>query len=443
MPGQRDSKIRYTMDNECPVPLAQLPCAPLPRAVRPSLRTWRSSFFPAMLFLLLGGSLTATPASADGDGFLRNLAASGDRSILHGLLGRSLPAKPCVIASPVYYGEVFNNARGGKTTSGATKYQGLLDISLAFNLETTKLPMPGQVVLLGQNTHGRGITEDFVGDAQVLSNIDSFRNIAQVSEYWWEFGLLDDNVTVRLGKQDVNTEFLVIDMADDFIQSTFGLSPSTAFPTYPNPSMGAVVLGQLTESWQLKLGVWDAFASGGSWGFSGNDSVLVAGELEYAYALSKGKLPGVIAIGAVYESAGEIEGTPISAVQEYYVQFEQWLMQEEQADADAPQGLGIFTGLYPRIPGRLKAAESIGDSLVAGVIYTGLLPGRDRDLCGIGVAWSELFAGGTGEESVWEVFYQVYVTDRINLQPDLQYIATPSGIQRDALVVGMRFELAL
>ena len=24
-----------------------------------------------------------------------------------------------------------------------------------------------------------------------------------MSEYWWEFGLLDDNVTVRLGKQDI------------------------------------------------------------------------------------------------------------------------------------------------------------------------------------------------------------------------------------------------
>ena len=43
-------------------------------------------------------------------------------------------------------------------------------------------------------------TEDFVGDTLVLSNIDSFDNIMHVSEYWWQFGLLDDDVTVRLGK---------------------------------------------------------------------------------------------------------------------------------------------------------------------------------------------------------------------------------------------------
>ena len=59
--------------------------------------------------------------------------------------------------------------------------------------------------------------------------------------------MLDDNVTVRVGKQDVNSEFFFIDLATDFIQSTFGLSPSTAFPTYPDPSMAAVVLLQLHE----------------------------------------------------------------------------------------------------------------------------------------------------------------------------------------------------
>ena len=30
----------------------------------------------------------------------------------------------------------------------------------------------------------------------------------------------------------------------------------------------------------------------------------------------------------------------------------------------------------------------------------------------------------------------------MSIQPDIQYIATPSGIYPDALVVGMRFQLA-
>ena len=341
---------------------------------------------------------------------------------------------------PVYYGEVFTNARGGKSTNQATRYLGLLDLAATIDLERSAFPGRGTVFVLGQNTHGRGITEDFIGDAQVLSNIDSFDNIAQVSEYWWQFDLLEGDVTVRAGKQDVNTEFLFIDMAADYIQSTFGLSPSTAFPTYPDPSMGVVALVQLSESWRLKTGLWDAFAPGSGWGFSGNDSILVAGELEHAYALGRNGLPGVLAVGAVYESEGEFEGTLISAVQEYYVQLEQALTREA---GSGDQGLGVFVGYYPRIPGRLKTAESVGDSAVGGIIYRGLLPSRDDDVLGFGFAWIELFGGGTGEESVCELFYKATLTPTMHVQPDLQYIASPSGVFPDALACGVRVELRL
>jgi porin len=314
---------------------------------------------------------------------------------------------------------------------------------MTFDFEQMRLPLLGKFFLLAQNTHGRGLTENIVGDTLVLSNIDSFDNIMRVSEYWWEFALLDDAVTVRLGKQDVNTEFLFMDSAADFIQSTFGLSPSTAFPTYPNPSMGAVLLVQLSDSLRLKAGIWDALVSGGSWGFSGNDTVLVIGELEYTYALFEGTLPGTLALGAVYESDGELSGEPLSAVQEYVVQFEQLVHRECPRDEDDAQGLAIFAAYYPRFQGAWVPAESIGDSAVAGIVYTGLIPQRDKDVLGAGISWAELFQGGTNRETVFEFFYKAQVTPQTSLQPNLQYIATPSGIERDALVVGLRFQVTL
>ncbi len=342
---------------------------------------------------------------------------------------------------PVYYGELFTNTRGGISTNGATQYQALMDLGFEWDFDEAEFGLPGKFYLLAQNTHGRGITEDFVGDTQVVSNIDSFRNITRVSEYWWELNLLDDAVTVRLGKQDINQEFLLINLAADFIQSTFGLSPSTAFPTYPDPSMAAVVLVQLDEAWRLKAGVWDAFAPGGGWGFSGNDSVVVIGELEHTYALGNGTFPGTIAVGAVYESAGEIAGEPVSAVHEYNLQIEQLIFRETSDTDDVIQGLGIFAGYYPRFPGSQIIAESIGDSFVVGAIYTGLIPRRDEDVLGAGLAWTELFRGGTNQETVFELFYRVQLKPRVAIQPDLQYIASPSGIHSDALAVGMRFQL--
>lgn len=345
--------------------------------------------------------------------------------------------------APVYTGELFSNTRGGITTKDATRYQALLDIGLTLDFKELGSPIPGKFFLLAQNTHGRGLTRDFVGDTQVLSNIDSFENIMQVSEYWWQFGLLDDDIIFRLGKQDVNTEFLFIEAAENFVQSSFGLSPSTAFPTYPDPSMGAVMLVQLNESWRLKAGVWDAFSKGSSWGFSGNDSILVVAEAERSYALAGGSLPGIFAIGAVYESAGEIEGQPVSSVQEYVIQVEQMVYREHPVYRDDHQGMAIFGGYYPRFPGNQLVDESIGDSLVAGITYTGLFAGRDEDQLGVGVAWAELFRGGTKQETVTEVFYKTQLTPRMSLQPDLQYISSPSGIYRDALVVGVRFQLTM
>lgn len=343
---------------------------------------------------------------------------------------------------PVYYGEVFTNTRGGLTTKDATQYQALLDLPLECDLEAMQAPVPGKFFMLAQNTHGRGISQDFVGDVTVLSNIDSFRDIMRVSEYWWELPL-GERLTVRLGKQDLNTEFLLIGLAEDFIQSTYGLSPSTAFPTFPDPSMAIVSLMQLNDAWRLKTGVWDAFSSGGNWGFSGNDSVLLIGELEHSYALRDGTLPGVFALGAVYESSGEVDRQPISAVQEYYLQLEQHIYRECPCDAEDMQGLAFFVGYYPRFPGRLILRESIGSNLVAGLVYRGLLPSRDDDVVGLGYSVVELFAGGSNRESDVELFYKTRVTPRVSLQTDLQYLGTPAGVLRDSLVVGMRFEIAL
>jgi porin len=346
---------------------------------------------------------------------------------------------------PVYYGEVFTNTKGGISTRNATQYEGLLDLALTIDFEKLRVPLPGRFFLLAQNTHGRGLTEEFIGDTQVISNIDSGDNIAQVSEYWWEFALLDDNVTIRLGKQDLNTEFLLVDMAEAFIQSSFGLSPSSAgLPTYPDPSMGAVALGQLTPSLRLKLGIWDGLADGGGWGFSGNDVILLIGELEYTYSLFDGRLPGILELGLAHNTDGIVSSLPFPSEWGYYIQWEQLVYRERPFDSDDTQGLGIFALYLPRFGGdpvTTATLETIEDSAAAGVVYTGLIPGRDDDVVGAGIAWARLNQGGTNQETVFEMFYKAQLTPSISFQPDLQYVASPSGIHRDALAVGIRFHV--
>ena len=340
----------------------------------------------------------------------------------------------------IYTGEVFNNTRGGISTNDATQYQGLLDLLMTVDLEQTRIPLPGKFAMLVQNTHGRGLTEEFIGDTQVISNIDSGDNIMQVSEYWWEFGLLDDKLTIRLGKQDLNSDFLVMDHAADFIQSSFGLSPSQGFPSYPDPSMAAVLLAQVTPTSQLKFGVWDGFANGGGWGFSGNETTYTFAELETKYSLFDDRLPGIIDLGIGYLSGGNVSGEDVSSGYGYYVQIEQLIYRENPHDDDVTQGLGVFASYFPKFANGPIQVGDIEKNYVVGLMYKGLIRGRDDDVLGLGVAEADLFQAGTGRETVVEVFYKAQLSPSISLQPDIQYIASPSGIHPDSLAIGVRFQ---
>jgi porin len=359
------------------------------------------------------------------------------------LIGPPVSPDSGISLEPVYCGEVFTNARGGTSTRDATQYQALLDLPLTIDLEKTSLPMPGRFFLLAQNTHGRGLSNEFIGDTQIVSNIDSNRNIMQVSEYWWEIGVLDERVVVRLGKQDVNTEFLVMDLAEDFIQSSFGVSPSSGLPTYPNATMGALLLIQPSERLRFKVGIWDAFGDGRSWGFSGNDIAFLFGELEYKYALFDGLLPGALDVGAAYASDGELGGLTLPSARGYYVQLEQLLARENPCQEGDTQGFGAFASYFPRFAEFDLPIQVIWSDFVAGIVYKGLLPCRDEDVMGSGVAWAQLNNSGTLQETAIEFFYKAQITPSITLQPDLQYIVSPSGIHRDALAVGIRSQVTL
>jgi len=76
--------------------------------------------------------------------------------------------------------------------------------------------------------------------------------------------------------------------------------------------------------------------------------------------------------------------------------------------------------------------------------YTGLLPGRDDDVTGLGFVYAKHAGDITdavrSHEAVIEATYRIQLTPAIYLQPDIQWINRPSGdtTTSDALVVGLR-----
>jgi porin len=99
--------------------------------------------------------------------------------------------------------------------------------------------------------------------------------------------------------------------------------------------------------------------------------------------------------------------------------------------------------------------NAVSSYVGAGLTYTGLLSGRAEDQLGIAVATArfgqEFLSAQRAEGNAWhtsevnlELTYRFPVTPWLTLQPDLQYVVNPGGNSAldDALVIGLRFELA-
>lgn len=361
-----------------------------------------------------------------------------------GLTGHALHGQGGVTIEYIYTGNVFNNMRGGINTQGATEYVGLLDVAMTVDLDHYCFAPGGTVFMLAESFHGTGLSGRHVGDFQAMDNIDAGRNNFQMSEYWWERGFLDDLIRVRLGKQDGSAEFSVIDLGGDFISSSFGVVPNIPMPLWPDPAASVVTFFQLTEWLDFKVGVYDGVSDGRTWGFSGSGTIFSIGELKSRWSLLCGQLPGDFHVGMWYHSDvfEDLANANITQAGNHgvYMGFDQ-LLWKERYDEEDDQGLGMFLQ-YGWAPDEIN---EVSDYFGAGLVYKGLVPCRDDDVTGVGLA-RVIFSDRLGvpsDETIIEVFYKIPLTPYITIQPDLQYISNPSGVEQDAFLAGLRFEVVL
>ena len=357
-----------------------------------------------------------------------------------------------ITAEYIYTGEIFSNAHGGISTRNATGYRGNFDLVLNLDTQGMGLWDGGRFFIYAEENHGKALSTRYVGDYQFFSNIDSFprAELTQVSEYWYQHNFADDTYWFKLGKQDANANFAYIDLGGDFINSSFGFMPTIPLVSYPNPGLGVALFAQFNEHIQLAGGVYDAVPHGGQWGFStlGENGYLSLLHLEIKTQWGTDEqLPNTVRVGAWHHSGDWNEITtdpePRTFSQNYgaWTSVEQLIWKEPGEEGDA-QGLGLF-GQFGWAPGnRSPVSEYYG----AGLTYRGLVSGRDQDLLGLGMANAIFGAqqqavGGQSFETAVELFYKCYVNDYMTIQPDVQFIANPGGLYRDALVPGMRFEV--
>jgi len=362
------------------------------------------------------------------------------------------------------------NARGGLSTDEAIDYLGLTDLRLT--LDTAKLGLwrGGTLTVDFQNLAGKGqgLTNRYLGGLQRISSIEA-PQFTQVSWYFYEQKLFAGKLRIKLGKMDANKDFAYVKNGLDFVNSSAGYPPNIPLPAYPDDALGIVARFEPTDEFYAAAGVYDARGSGRQWGFSTalhspQDSFSIAEiGVKPTWRIGDSRLPGRYAVGGWYDSrsfsvfpasAPAPPNTQPSGTQPaqgpmhrgnsgVYVMIDQQLYNENPGVKGDSQGLGMFLQ-YSWAPYEYNLIES---QYGAGLVYTGLIPTRDQDVAGLMMSLVSLSprvqkVQHRYSETVIEWFYGWHLTPAAVIKPDLQYVVTPGGAGRDAVVFTLRFDLS-
>lgn len=337
---------------------------------------------------------------------------------------------------------------GGYANRPNPKAYGLYGLDVTMDTEKMGLWKGGTFYTLYQNKRGMGLTKDYMHDRQTMDGYD-FRTMNQLSEYWYQQVWKDGKYRLKAGKQDANAEFCGLAHGFDFLNLSFSIMPTTGrFPTYPEPAMGITAAVSPTDWMTIKNGTFDGNGRGSTSGFDTmfdkKGGTYNISELEFRPVIKK--LPGRYISGYWCHSANVQEYTTdlnprtFGRNMGWYTAFEQMVYKENKNDEKDNQGLTIIGqgGWTP------SDRNDVSSYYGAGLHYKGLIPKRDNDILGIGTAIAgfsdrlKAIDGRYGQETVIETFYRIKLTPWMYIQPDVQYIMNPGGMQKNSFAFALR-----
>lgn len=287
-----------------------------------------------------------------------------------------------------------------------------------------------------------------LGDLQTADNIEAVPVTrlfeAYLAKLW---GSEERSVALRLGLIDLNNQFDSIDPASVMLSSSHGIAPDLSRSglngpsIYPVTALGSTVTWVHSRSWTFRLGIFDGVA-----GSPGRPRAFVAERLK-----SK---DGLFLIGQADWQLSKNERLEAGVWD--YTAPRLGPSGRKARDHGAYASYEAPLPVLPHLNFWLRAGVANGDAqLVAGYVGGGLvqkgtIPGRPDDRLGIAIAHAIL--GGPAAkilslhhaETSFELTYQVKISGRFVVQPDVDYVRHPAGLARvrDGLGLGVRFVYA-
>jgi len=360
--------------------------------------------------------------------------------------------EPKALTFPISYtGEVLANPIGGARQGVIT--EGLLNLGVQGDLEKLLGWQGGSFLVSDIYPHGSSLSADYVHDFNAVSSIDAY-DTPRLYEAWLQQELCDKTLNLRLGQLLADTEFFLSDNAALFLNSAFGAIPLVSqnfrAPVYPIAAPGARLRWTPSEAFSVQAGIYDGGTGtepaenpqGRDWNLSGHGGALALTEAAY-------KSPnGTYKAGIFYHTPESNDDLPHPACRPdaggYLIADQQLWHPIDAKD----QGLSGFA----RIGAAPDDRNTVPFYFDTGFNYKGLLPGREKDIAGLGLSYTKLsknLRDETGEpvethhETILEATYKIQIKDWLTLQPDCQYLFNPSASQKtaNALIVGLRLNL--
>ena len=350
-----------------------------------------------------------------------------------------------ILLEAAYTGEAMANVSGG--VRRGTQYLDNFDLVMEADLEQLLGWRGATAQIYGLYNNGRSIS-DLAGDAQAVSNIETGISAVRLYEAWiqQDFG---DNLSVRTGLYDLNSEFDALDAAGLFVSSPHGIGTDFAQSgengpsIFPFTSLAARVEFKPADGWALRAAILDGVPGDPS---SPKSTVIELGGGDGALTVAELQAPlenGKVLLG-YWRYTGEFDRIDNGAKQDgnagMYVRGESTVHDDGERSISTFARVGTADARFNRF--------SLFTS--AGVKFAGWVKGRETDEFGIAIASAitsdryRLLTGAANAETAIEVTYRSQLTPHLALQPSVHYVHRPSADPTvpAALLFGLRAEVS-
>ncbi len=104
------------------------------------------------------------------------------------------PRARCNLERRISIGEILSNLSGG--IKEGTIYEGLLKLTLQLDLKKIAGWEGASIFASALYPHGNGLSKDYTGDFNILSNIDAYDSV-RLFELWFQQKLFDGKMSVQ------------------------------------------------------------------------------------------------------------------------------------------------------------------------------------------------------------------------------------------------------